>query len=99
MPFISHPIAASAPDDIRYEKGWLDLAFIAYHIIVFSFIRQFFLLKVIRPVSIKLGIKKRKLDRFGEQAYAVIYYGTMGVWGIGSHIFMWSYEVRPTEYP
>ena len=87
MLFISYPVAESASDDVRYAKGWLDLAFIAYHVIVFSFIRQFLLLKVIRPISIKLGIKKQaKLDRFGEQAYAIIYYGTMGVWGIVSQL-------------
>ncbi|KAL5530664.1 LAG1 [Sanghuangporus sanghuang] len=82
MLFISYPIADSAADDTRYAKGWLDLLFIGYHIIVFSFIRQFLVLKVIRPISIRLGIKKQtKLDRFGEQAYAMIYYGAMGVWG------------------
>ena len=85
MIFISYPIPGSPPDDVRYAKGWLDLVFIAYHIIVFSFIRQFLLLKVIRPITIRLGVKKEaKVDRFGEQAYAVIYYGTMGVWGIVS---------------
>lgn len=82
MLFTSYPIAGSSPDDIRYAKGWLDIVFILYHIIVFSFIRQFALLDVILPIARRLGIRKQaKLDRFGEQAYAVLYYGAMGVWG------------------
>ncbi|KAL5527325.1 hypothetical protein ACEPAG_6116 [Sanghuangporus baumii] len=63
MIFISYPIADSAPDDTRYAKGWLDLVFIGYHIIVFSFIRQFLVLKVIRPISIRIRIKKAKLGQ------------------------------------
>ncbi|KAI5124910.1 hypothetical protein M0805_007338 [Coniferiporia weirii] len=98
MLFISHPIADSAADDPRYSKGWLDLVFIAYHIIVFSFIRQFIILKIVFPIARRLGIKKQaKLDRFGEQAYAMLYYGTMGVWGlyIMSLLPTWFYR---TEY-
>lgn len=87
MLFISHHITSSSPDDPRYAKGWLDIPFILYHIIVFSFIRQFTLFKIIFPVARKLGIKKQgKLDRFGEQAYAMLYYGTMGFWGAVSAV-------------
>lgn len=88
MLFISHHVPTSSPDDPRYAKGWLDLLFIAYHIIVFSFIRQFTLFEIIFPIARKLGIKKQaKLDRFGEQAYAVLYYGTMGFWGAVSYFY------------
>ncbi|EJD01093.1 longevity assurance proteins LAG1/LAC1 [Fomitiporia mediterranea MF3/22] len=98
MLFISYPISESAVDDVRYAKGWLDLVFIAYHIIVFSFIRQFVLLKIIRPMAVRLGIRKEaKLDRFGEQAYAMLYYGAMGFWGmhIMASLPTWWYR---TEY-
>ena len=82
MLFISYLVPTSSPDDPRYAKGWLDISFILYHIIVFSFIRQFTLFKIIFPIARKLGIRKQgKLDRFGEQAYAVLYYGAMGLWG------------------
>ena len=88
MLFISHYLPESEPHDPRYGKGWFDLTFIAYHIIVFSFVRQFTLFEIIFPVARRLGIKKRgKLDRFGEQAYAMLYYGTMGFWGIVSLIY------------
>lgn len=83
MLFISYPVETSVADDQRYAKGWLDILFIAYHIIVFSFIRQFTIFKIIFPIARRLGIKRRaKLDRFGEQAYSMLYYGVMGFWGI-----------------
>lgn len=85
MLFVSHLIPSSLPKDPRYAKGGLDLIFVAYHIVVFSFLRQFVTLKVIRPVAVQLGIRtERKLDRFGEQTYAMLYWGSMGVWGMVS---------------
>lgn len=87
MLFISYYLPNSAPDDPRYGKGFLDIVFIAYHIIVFSFIRQFSLFKIIFPIARRLGIRKQaKLDRFGEQAYSMLYYGGMGLWGAVSAI-------------
>ncbi|PAV20831.1 longevity assurance s LAG1 LAC1 [Pyrrhoderma noxium] len=97
MLFISYPVETSSPDDPRYAKGWLDIVFIAYHIIVYSFVRQFTILKIIFPVARKLGIKKQaKLDRFGEQAYSMLYYGGMGFWGIYIMQFLptWWYKVE-----
>ena len=80
--FISHYIPDSSPSDPRYAKGWLDIPFLLYYVIVFSFIRQFVILKIIRPLSRWYGIRKEaKLDRLGEQGYAILYWGTMGVWG------------------
>lgn len=96
MLFTSYPISSSSPDDVRYAKGWLDIVFVLYHIIVFSFIRQFALLDIILPIARRLGIRKQaKLDRFGEQAYAMLYYGTMGIWGIVSlSLFMYSISLN-----
>ena len=92
--FISHPVPGSSATDPRYAKGWNDFLFIAYHIIFFSFIRQFIILKCIFPLARRLGIKKQaKLDRFGEQGYSMLYYGTMGIWGtvrIGSQELLFS---------
>lgn len=37
---------------------------------------------MIKPLARSLGIKKEaKLDRFGEQGYAIVYWGSMGIWG------------------
>ena len=83
--FISHKVPTSSPDDPRYQKGYLDLVFIAYYIIFWSFFRQSVTIYLCRPFAKSFGIKKEgKLDRFGEQAYAVIYFSITGLWGLVS---------------
>jgi acyl-CoA-dependent ceramide synthase len=60
-----------------------DIAFVAYYIIVFSFIRQSLFLYVLKPLARSHGIKREaKLDRFAEQAYAVIYFTCSGSLGL-----------------
>ncbi|KDQ64565.1 hypothetical protein JAAARDRAFT_166964 [Jaapia argillacea MUCL 33604] len=81
--FISHYIPTSAPDDPRYQKGYNDFLFIIYYVVVWSFIRQLITLKTFRPIARYFGIRKEaKLDRFGEQGYAWLYWGFFGVWGV-----------------
>ncbi|KZT20364.1 longevity assurance proteins LAG1/LAC1, partial [Neolentinus lepideus HHB14362 ss-1] len=81
--FISHRVPGTSDDDPRYQKGYLDLAFIAYHIIVFSFVRQVITLHLFKPFARYFGIKKEaKLDRFGEQGYACVYFAFFGLWGL-----------------
>ncbi|KAI0774245.1 TLC domain-containing protein [Fomes fomentarius] len=95
--FISHRVPTSSNEDPRYQKGYLDLAFIAYHIVFWSFIRQSITLYICRPVARWFGIKKEtKLDRFAEQGYAVIYFGVMGPWGIRimSQLPTWWYDTK-----
>jgi len=97
MIFISHPLLDSSPDDPRYAKGPQDLVFVLYHIIVFSFVRQFTLFNIIHPFALRLGIKRgTKLERFGEQVYALLYYGAMGVWGmlIMTELPTWWYRTQ-----
>lgn len=100
--FISHQVPSSPPDDPRYQKGYLDLVFIAYYIIFWSFIRQSITLYICRPVAIWFGIRKEaKLDRFGEQAYAVLYFAFNGFWGfVGGYptMTLCSTERRLTAY-
>jgi len=80
--FISHPVESSTPDDPRYQKGYLDLVFLAYYVIFWSFVRQFVTLYACLPIARYFGIKKEaKLDRFGEQGYSFVYWGIMGAWG------------------
>ena len=95
MLFISHPLPDSSPDDPRYRKGWLDLVFIGYHIIVFSFIRQFTLFHIVYPIARRLGVRKpAKVERFGEQGYAMLYYGAIGIWGAVSGLVAHSKQSR-----
>lgn len=95
--FISYPTPSPTDDitDPRYRKGWLDLAFLAYNVVFFSFIRQFILFKICYPVARYCGIRKEgKVMRFGEQVYAIIYFSFFGAWGllIMSHLPTWWYN-------
>ena len=95
MLFISHQIPESSSSDPRYAKGWFDLVFVAYHIVFFSFTRQFALFHIIHPLARRFGVKKEdKIARIGEQGYSVMYYGTMGVWGCVRAVFLSIWIVR-----
>ncbi|CAE6426849.1 unnamed protein product [Rhizoctonia solani] len=81
--FISHRLPDSDPSDPRYGKGWWDLAFLAYYVIFFSFVRQSVTIHILIPLARRLGIRKEtKLDRFAEQGYAVLYFGVFGSLGL-----------------
>lgn len=82
---ISYPLPLSEDDQglQRYGKGPKDLLFLAYYVIVFSFIRQVALQYVITPVARSCGIPTgRKLERFNEQGYAFLYWSTSSVIGL-----------------
>jgi very-long-chain ceramide synthase len=80
--FLSHPIPTSTPGDQRYAKGYLDLVYIAYHVVVWSFVRQIVTVHTCRPIAKYFGLKKEaKITRFGEQGYALLYWTTMSVYG------------------
>ncbi|KAI0638159.1 TLC domain-containing protein [Trametes polyzona] len=96
--FISHRIPGTPDDDPRYQKGYLDLVFIAYYVVFWSFVRQSITLYICRPLAKWFGIRREtKLDRFGEQGYAVLYFCFTATWGIRimSQLPTWWYR---TEY-
>ena len=94
--FISHRIPTSPPDDPRYAKGYLDLVFIAYYVVFWSWFRQVATLYICWPLARWFGVRKTaKLARFGEQGYAVLYFAFMGTWGI-VRVSMMSCHVPPT---
>jgi len=102
--FISHKLPDTSESGPRYAKGYGDIAFLAYYIIVFSFIRQFLTIHVLRPLAIKLGIQREgKLDRFGEQGYAFIYFSFFGLTGVYvmRKLPTWWFKTDPIflEYP
>ena len=79
---LSGHIQDSKPDDQRYQKSWWDLLFLAYYIIFFAFIRQSILIYIARPLAIYFGLRRpAKIDRFGEQTYALVYFAVFGAWG------------------
>ncbi|KAM5540479.1 hypothetical protein V8D89_005937 [Ganoderma adspersum] len=95
--FISHPIPSSSDDDPRYQKGYLDFAFLAYYIVFWSFVRQAITIYLCRPIGRWFGLKKEaKLDRFGEQGYAMIYFAFTASWGVRimSQLPTWWYNTK-----
>lgn len=95
--FISYPTPSPTDDstDPRYRKGWLDLVFVAYYVVFFSFVRQVALFYICYPIARHYGIRKGdKLARFGEQGYAILYFLFFGAWGlrIMSHLPSWWYN-------
>ncbi|BGP13495.1 hypothetical protein JCM10213_000697 [Rhodosporidiobolus nylandii] len=104
--FISYPLPHEARDgpDQRYGKGPLDLAFLSFYIIVFSFVRQSITEYLIRPLARNLGLKSEsKVVRFMEQAYAVVYFSASGAFGlyVMSKQPSWWYDTKHfwLEYP
>lgn len=66
----------------KYAIGLGDFAFIAYHIIFWSFVRQFMTIHVLRPIAKALGIRGGKIMRFTDQGYALFYFGMTSIAGI-----------------
>ncbi|KAL8277686.1 hypothetical protein RQP46_009959 [Phenoliferia psychrophenolica] len=75
--FISYPLPET-PNDAgasRYGKGVLDIAFLAFYIVVWSFIRQGVTEYLLRPLAAWAGLKSdAKQARFMEQGYAIVYF-------------------------
>lgn len=82
--FISYPLPTEPGESSqRYGKGPLDLAFLGFYIIVFSFLRQSVTEYLVRPLARNLGLRtESKVQRFMEQAYAVVYFSASGAYGL-----------------
>lgn len=66
-----------------YGKGKADIAFVAFYTVVLSFTREFLMQRMIRPLALKCGIKKKaKQARFMEQVYTAIYFSIFGPFGL-----------------
>ncbi|KAF8591529.1 longevity assurance proteins LAG1/LAC1 [Ramaria rubella] len=102
--FISHRVPDSSPEDPRYQKGYLDILFVLFYVIVWSFVRQSMTLYIFHPIARHVGIKRSsKLDRFGEQGYAITYFSLMSIIGliVMSQTNTWWYKTENfwLEYP
>lgn len=91
-------------DTDRYGKGIKDLAFIFYHMIFFTFLREFLMDVVIRPITRILNITSRhKVKRMMEQMYALFYCGCSGPFGlyIMYHSDLWLFKTKEmyNSYP
>ncbi len=84
---LSHRVPTSSEEDPRYQKGYLDLLFIAYYIVFWSCIRQIITVNICKHICLYFGIKKQvKIERFGEQGYAFVYFAFFGAWGFVSRL-------------
>ncbi|KIY44123.1 LAG1-domain-containing protein [Fistulina hepatica ATCC 64428] len=80
--FLSHPVADSPPGDPRYQKGWSDIPFVLYYIFWIALFRSI-ITTTSKRIAMYFGLKSEtKLDRFGEQGYAMVYGSLAGLWGI-----------------
>jgi very-long-chain ceramide synthase len=96
---LSQRVPDSTSDDPRYAKGYYDVLFIAYYVVFFSLVRQLITINLCRPIARWFGIRKEgKLDRFGEQGYAFLYFTVMGAWGYVScvSLFVPVYSFLPS---
>lgn len=67
-----------------YGKGIKDLCFVFFYMTVFTFIREFFMDMIIRPIVLKTQVtSKHRINRLMEQLFYIIYYGIsspVGLW-------------------
>jgi acyl-CoA-dependent ceramide synthase len=107
--FLSYPLPQSlaerlAGTPIQYGKGNKDMAFVAFYTVVLSFTREFIMQRILRPLGIMGGIRKRgKLARFMEQAYTAVYFGIFGPYGlyVMKHSPVWYFNTTAMfeDYP
>lgn len=83
--FLSGRIPSSPAERPLYAKTYQDLLFVAYNVVFYSLIRQLITVNICHPIGRYFGIRRgSKLDRFGEQGYALVYFTLFGAWGLVS---------------
>lgn len=92
------------PNTDQYGKGVNDFYFVGFYAIFFTFLREFLMCAVLKPLAIWFGIKKAgKQHRFMEQTYSMFYYGLSGPFGlwIMSKLPIWYFNTTEfyTSYP
>lgn len=93
----TNTLPAHIGDVTQYGKGKKDFAFVGFYTIVLSFTREFLMQRLIRPIALRLGIKKRdKQARFMEQFYTAIYFSIFGPVGlyVMSRTPVWYFNTR-----
>ncbi|KAL8278089.1 hypothetical protein RQP46_009549 [Phenoliferia psychrophenolica] len=84
--FVSYELPHKLGDQdgfVRCQKGLMDLLFLPFYIVAFSFLRQAVTQFVVRPVGTLIGIGDgRKMERFMEQGYAIVYFSASSAAGL-----------------
>lgn len=92
-------------DTDSYGKGIKDLSFIFFYMVFFTFLREFLMEVVIKPLTIhKLKLtSKHKINRMMEQVYSIIYTGFSGPFGLyimyHSDLWLFKTETMYRTYP
>ncbi|KAN0065711.1 sphingosine N-acyltransferase lag1 [Thecaphora frezii] len=84
-------------DLARFQKGYDDIKFLAFYVVIFSFIRQTTTLYLFKPFAKWWGVKgEAKQNRFTEQGYAVLYWGSAAAFGLYVMSFQesWWYKLE-----
>ncbi|TRM67742.1 TLC domain-containing protein [Schizophyllum amplum] len=92
---VQHRVPGTPDDDPRYQKGYLDFALVAYYIVFWSLCRILIAGRAFPRIGRRFGLKKEaKLERFGEQGYAMFYFSASGLWGlkIMAQLPIWWYQ-------
>lgn len=77
-----------------YAQGWNDAYMVVYWILLFTVLRTSVTNFVLEPFAQRLGIESKKdITRFGEQAWAFIYYITFWSFGMVEHLLRQSEEI------
>ena len=89
--------------EVKYGKGYRDLAFICFYVVVFTFTREFCMQCILQPLARFHGLRSGKVQRFMEQGYTIMYFScsaTFGVW-VMRQTPMWYFETRQfyQDYP
>lgn len=86
-----------------HGKGINDLYFILYHIIFFTFMRDFLMDVIIKPMALKLVDTTHKQKRVMEQMFSLIYYGISGPIGLyimyNSNLWLFKTNTMYATYP
>ncbi|SCV00234.1 LAMI_0G03752g1_1 [Lachancea mirantina] len=91
-------ISYQVGDTDMYAKGIKDLGFVFFYMIFFTFLREFMMEVILRPLTHKLGItSQHRVKRMMEQTYSIFYYGISGPFGlyIMYHTDLWLFATEP----
>lgn len=76
-------LSYNVPGTDLYGKGKRDFCFVGFYIVFFTWLREFCMQVALRPLATRLGLTtNHKRNRFLEQMYSLLYYGTTGPVGL-----------------
>jgi acyl-CoA-dependent ceramide synthase len=85
--FLSYNVGPKDPADpdspVHYAKGMWDFALVAFYTIVLTFVREFSMQELLRPLAVYCGMRTHsKQARFMEQVYTAMYIAVLGPAGL-----------------